>query len=551
VNGRQSTYVKGVSAGVSQLLTESTLRPTLDNMWQVFTVLFQALQLPDYALNWGGPLVNPLILILFVIGFALVLARFWQRHNLLLILSFVICFFPAPILSGYTVPRVFYIGLPPIFIFAGVSAAAVSTVVLSVTQTRALNTRIGAAGLATVLFLIVASDVYIYTNGLENQVDWLKRRSFVNTVKGSVQTAPLTLLPVTRTQDDFVWGNTGPLKFIAFTALKDENADKRVRVVDYAELPGVLNTLEGQYDHVSILYDRETGGNHPIAAQTIETIQRCYDNVRSRTGSFFITYTLQQKDLNNPKCYSLSDLVGQTPSSDQVVPANQPIMFQWEASSDRPTAHRIQVEKRNPKLVWIEAESFPLANGWMFEAKSDHYPGFSGTGYILDDVRSGETQVMADVPQDGKYKVWVRSLRSTREGHRSFVSVGDQKFEFARADEVELMQWNWEMVGQVDLQKGASPVTLSREYGNEGWKPVLIDAVFLSADPKFNPENNALWMQVVDTGQVNSTDTEYVLESGLEPGTYRWRVQLLDGDQLVDARGRKGVWSDKIEFHVQ
>jgi hypothetical protein len=401
------------------------------------------------------------------------------------------------------------------------------------------------------LALAAIADGYILTTQLRNQADWLKRRFFVETLKSSVQSAPLTLLPVMRTPDDFLWGNNGPMEFIAYSATRGENAAERFRVLAYEELPGVLGELGGAFDRVNILSDLDARGTHALASATIDTIQRCYGNVKTKTGSFFVTLTLDRAALESPRCYSLTQLEPLAPSPAVSALANQPTRFSWQADSELPKAFRLQIEQRNPHLVWVEGESFPLQNGWMFEAKVDHYPGFSGTGYILDDVRSQETSVRTDVPEDATYQIWVRSLRGAKEGHRNFIEVGDQRFEFAQPNQVELGAWVWQMVGQVQLKKGSTQIGLSREYSKEGWKPVLIDAVFLSADPDFDPDTDELWTLHTDTGEIDSTADEYVIESGFPPGGYRWRVQLLDGDKLVDASGKRGFWSPTLEFTVK
>ena len=550
VRGRQYTYVKGVSTGISTVVSQNSLAPMVENAERAFTVLFRALQGSDYALNWDGPLLNPLVLILFVLGFALVLSRFWQRHNLLLILLFVIGFFPAPILSGYTVPRVFYIGLPPIFIFASVFVAVLTTTLLSMAKTRVVFARAVTVALLVALAIVAVSDGWIFSQQLKQQADWLKRRYLVNTIKSSVQNAPLTLLPVTRTPDDFIWGNEAVLKFIAFTATKDDKAERRYKIIAFDELPGLLGTLNGNYDSVSILYDKDLGKTNARARATMETLKRCYANVKTRTGSFFDTYVLDRRALESPNCYSLTDLRGIAPAPDEPVAAKQPLTFTWEADSNRPTAYRVEIQQRNPNLVWVEGEDFSDENGWMYEAKSEHYPPFSGTGYILDKERSTPNAMMVHILTDGTYQVWVRSLRGGKEGHRNFVSVNDQKFEFARAEQVPYMDWNWENVGSVDLTTGETTLALSREYSDLGWKPVLIDALFLSADPDYDPNASELWTTMQDTGQVNSKETQFVLEQGLDPGLYRWRVQLLDGAKLVDADGKKGSWSEMLEFQV-
>lgn len=550
IKGRQYTYVKGVSTGIAQLMDTNALRPVMDNTLKSFAALFQELQGWDYALDWRGPLINPLVSILLVLGFALVLARFWQRHNLLLILSFVIFFFPAPILSGYTVPRVFYAGLPPVFIFAGVALAAIATAVLNLGARRAAVARFVSVAVVMVLLVTTASDLYVYANELRNEPDWLKRRSLVQAIQNSVKSAPLTLIPVTRSPDDYVWGNAGVVKFIAYTAANEKTIEQRYRVLPYAELPGTLGELGGQFERVNILYDKGMSDSDALASSTIETIKRCYGNVRTRKNAYFDIYTLDANALQEPNCYSLASLEAVLPNPDIIAPAGTPIVFEWQADSHRPTEFQIQIEQRSPKLIWLEAENFPREKDWMFEAKRDHYPDFSGEGYLLDAERAGETRLTVQVLQTGLYQVWVRYRLNAQEGHRTFISVNGQQIEFANPAESPLEQFVWENVGEVNLTQGETVIALSREYGAQGWKPILLDAIFLSADRDFNPEEDELWTSVQDTGQIESSDTQYILESGLPAGEYRWRVRLSDGDKLVDASGRKGVWSEKVEFRV-
>lgn len=552
IAGRQYTYVKGVSSGIQDLLDTNTLAPLLANTAKSFAALFQILQGSDYALDWRGPLVNPLVLPFLVLGFALVLSRFWQRHNLLLILSFLICFFPAPILSGYTVPRVFYVGLPPIFIFAAVGIVGIAAALLSLNRKRVMLARVTTAMAAALLLLIALSDGYIFANELTHQADWKKRRALIETVQTSLETAPLTLLPVTRAPNDYVWGNNAAMKFIAFTANHDKNAGETYRMLPFAELPGALGDVANQFERVNIVFDRAMSQSDERTAKTIETLKRCYGDVQTRADDYFDVYTLEQAALLDPNCYSLTRLEGITPNPDAIVPANRPVTFVWQADSDRPTAFQLQVEQRNPGLIWVEGESFPRENGWAFEAKADHFPDFSGAGYLLDNQGAGDLKGQIEISQGGTYDVWVRYVRPAQDGYASFLKIGDKEFEFARAG-VPLGTWNWERIGQVRLAQGQQSLQLTREYGGSdfGWKPILVDAIFLSADPNFDPAKDDLWSNAHQIPQSTLSASQYVLESGLSPGTYRWRVRLLDGAKLVDADGRRGVWSEKVEFRVQ
>jgi hypothetical protein len=356
---------------------------------------------------------------------------------------------------------------------------------------------------------------------------------------------------MTPSHDNYVWNHTGVMPFLVYTANPEKNIDEQYRVLTYAELLGALGAIQDKYDRVNILHDQDVDKLNALAPSAIETIKRCYSNVKARKYAYFDIYTVDKNALSTPLCYSLTSFQPVSPNLEGQAAANQPLVFQWQVDSNRPTAFRLQVEQRDARLIWIEAETFRHANDWMFEAKLDHYPDFSGAGYILDSERAGEMRLNVDILQGGNYYLWVRSLRNTREGHRSFVSFGDQKFEFAGED-VPLAVWNWERVGRVDLKTGQTSIVLSREYGIEGWKPILIDVILLSPDPEFDPEQDALWKQVFDTGQVDLTKTQrYILQSGLPAGLYRWRVQLLDGNKLVNVSGENGIWSENLEFRVE
>src|SRR5205085_6470831 len=117
-------------------------------------------------------------------------------------------------------------------------------------------------------------------------------------VQSSVESAPLTLIPVTRSQDDYVWGNTGVLKFIAYTGVNNKKIADHFRVLTYSELPGALGELGGKYSTVNVLYDKDMNKTNPLAASTINTLKRCYGDIQTSPSDYFDMYTLDQPALD-------------------------------------------------------------------------------------------------------------------------------------------------------------------------------------------------------------------------------------------------------------
>ena len=81
---------------------------------------------------------------------------------------------------------------------------------------------------------------------------------------------------------------------------------------------------------------------------------------------------------------------------------------------------------------------------------------------------------------------------------------------------------------------------------------MFIDSLVLSRDESFHPERGALW-EVIHQAEVPIHDASTASASiaGLEAGLYRWRVELRDGDRLVDPLGNPGLWTPYRELRVE
>lgn len=547
ISGRQIDYLKAVGSGGhagSALLAE--LPNLFGRLGDVFTPLFVEARWHDYVMNWPGPLINPIILPLFVLGLIMIVMAARQGHNLLMLLWFAIAFFPAPLLSGMTVPRVLYASLPAILICSAVGIVVAASALVSLSRQK--TNRMIAIGLASLLVLIGIRDATIYFSEFTTSQDAAERRQFIDDFSSSLQIAPMTILPVDQRVEDFVWASEELPLFISRGVYDLNTADQHYKVVTTDELLGQLHNIGGNYPQVNILFQQSLASRDPNRAAAQATVGRCYPNAAVKQGEYFSLYTLASADLQSPACYSLSNLKPVAPVAGQVFSAHDPVEFKWEAGSAAPQSFMLQIQRRDPNLTWIEAEDFSHDQGWFTEAKGE---GYSGNGYLLDKLHAGKASYTLEIASGGAYTFWVRSFRRQMDDHRIFLSVAGQPREFALGGEESVNQWIWESVGIFNLNPGPVHLDLSRQYGNSGWTSILVDALLVSSDQNFDPRVDSLWNTSLNTGEVLSYANHYGLQEGLDAGSYRWQVKIFDGDKLIDSLGERGKSTDFAEFTIQ
>jgi hypothetical protein len=135
----------------------------------------------------------------------------------------------------------------------------------------------------------------------------------------------------------------------------------------------------------------------------------------------------------------------------------------------------------------VEAETFAEKGGWMvdtqfIESMGSPYLIAHGMGTPVADASS-----KVEIPEDGGYKVWVRTLdwserMGRAEGAGRFRMEVDGKplgGELGKGKP----EWEWELVGSADLKAGSSTLTLKDGSGFNG----RVDAVILSNEPGFIP----------------------------------------------------------------
>ena len=138
--------------------------------------------------------------------------------------------------------------------------------------------------------------------------------------------------------------------------------------------------------------------------------------------------------------------------------------------------------------VLVEAESFTDKGGW---AVDQQFMDLMGSPYLIAHgmgVPVADAETTATVPEDGRYRVWVRTYNWTApwtdaKGPGRFrVGVGRRY----KTPELGCTgdRWQWQDGGVVKLKKGAQRITLTDKTGFDG----RVDAILLTTELDRSPE---------------------------------------------------------------
>ncbi len=135
-----------------------------------------------------------------------------------------------------------------------------------------------------------------------------------------------------------------------------------------------------------------------------------------------------------------------------------------------------------PTHIYLEAERFDDVGGWTVDAQ---FRGVMGSTYLLAagiGVPVADAKTMANIPQAGKYQLWVRckdwdktspgAFQVLVNGNTNSTLFGTQK-----------KPWAWVKGAAFDLRKGQAEIALRDKTGYYG----RCDAVLLTTDLGFRP----------------------------------------------------------------
>ncbi|MFC7339149.1 FAD-dependent oxidoreductase [Haloferula chungangensis] len=137
--------------------------------------------------------------------------------------------------------------------------------------------------------------------------------------------------------------------------------------------------------------------------------------------------------------------------------------------------------------ILIEAETFAEKGGWMVDTQ---FIESMGSPYLIAHGMGtpvGDASTKVEIPEDGSYRVWVRTLdwserMGRAEGAGRFSMETDGKplgGELGKGKP----EWDWELVGSADLKAGSTALTLKDGSGFDG----RVDAILLSNEENFTP----------------------------------------------------------------
>ena len=202
------------------------------------------------------------------------------------------------------------------------------------------------------------------------------------------------------------------------------------------------------------------------------------------------------------------------------------------------SAYRLLLERRRPAVSFFEAEDLlahaTSRSGW---GKQSHIVAHTGSGFISAGRSAPPFRAALRLAESGSYALWVHQ-NCTRDGSTR-ISFGGIS---AQAEGCRPNEWRWQRLGTTTLDAGEHALAIEQVGGGY----TVIDSLVLAADPGFDPARDGEWVTALDTGEVESAETEAraALFSGLPPGDYRVRVRARN------ARGRWGIWSQPAAFRL-
>ena len=529
----------------------------VENLGDAFDRLFHRQTTGDFLLvRPDDPIVLAAVAPFAVLGALWLLFHFRERHNTLIILWALVQIFALPVALAKPWVRVFYAGLPAVYVVAAVGMVLLTRAALGSARTWWRVSFVGSFG--TLLALMAVAGLLMYFKDMEDPSDRTGRRELTDTVISFADPSTMVLLPHHPYTPERVTIERNAITFAMGSKLGISNARNHFEFLAYGSLLASLPSVAERFERVAIVHDREMLSMREQREGAMAAVRKCYPGQHSQSRKHFDVVVLDAEALASPRCRGDVTVLPVSPPDEAVVSPSDKIDLRWTTEPLVDGEFTVSLERRRPLVLEMQAEDFSKEEMWYEE--NEFAQGFTGRGYLGDHWHAGRAQAQVSVPTAGDYRVWLRSFRRALDETQPYLVIdGTARRPFGASAPGQVHQWVWEDLGRMHLTSGAHLLTLEKRYGPPPHSAIFVDAVILSADAGFDPNTQALWDQIANWEGISEDEliwdgSSYTCEdcSGLKlpAGEYRWRVQVKDDDRLVGSYGELGIWSDFASFRV-
>jgi hypothetical protein len=509
-----------------------------ENLLLLLRQLFHQQTIADFlVVRHEGPILLAGVTALALAGLAVVLTRLERRWFVFLVLWLAVQLGFSPLWLGSPYLRALLPVYPAAYVLAGIGLVAVLDRVQEAVVPRQALAAVAAAVLVAVFG--VASTL-TYFEETDTTLDGEIRSSMVEAVEAVADGDTRVLFPYTESSGDWPDAERGNIRFLmAGRSGGFAEVDKFYAIVPKEELLTEAQQTE-DLPRTAVLLP---SGGVPVqfldASVTVgAAILGCYPAADRLEFGFWRVLLIED---GTAQCDATLSIEAQTPEAS----GNGDSDFAWRAPAAA-GPFQLVVQRKQPGVTAHEMEAFSGRNGWDAEARNA--TGFTGEGYLFDNVTAGEAVIPLEIGTAGEYMLWFRTYRRAPDETHRYISLnGSPPEELSRPGEVPLEAWVWQAFGPFSLPAGESELRLSRT----GSGPALfIDSLYLSSDLGFDPNSGSLWLTVLETTVAARPGEDHTYRPAvpLPPSEYRWYVTSL-APGVVDGLGGP-LTSEPVEFQI-
>ncbi|MBN1979464.1 MAG: glycosyltransferase family 39 protein [Anaerolineae bacterium] len=541
--GRMSYYRRGqLGWGITSLDVWNGFLGVVQNFW---------LAPRDFLLVRSGPLINALLVPLLALGLVLALSRPRRPGYVLPALWFVLLFFPVPIYTGHPFLRVFYPGLPAVYVLVAFGVLLVWREMRALLPASLRSPLLSLAGLA--LAGLVLLNLFLYFNVVQDPEERQMRRELADMVTEGVAPGRRVYVPHFADSGDAAQVEQPLFLLEARRRLPRDQIEQHLWMGTYREFLPTLSRERAYFEDAAVVVNRwpALGGDLEDVNSVLDALERCLGARLERQGRWFSLYAIDAFDLDAARCVApLARLEGPFPLDPT---PDQSIQLRWRLEdATGPAEAVLACQRLHTGVVVLEAEDMASDFAWYEDRR--FAPGFQGRSYLADRTTVGDAHADITIPESGAYTLWARIYRSSPDSYPLYLSVDGRTEDLVYTGGGSLDQWTWRQVGHFDLVAGTHTVLMARpiRYPIPGTRSLFVDRLLFSADPAFDPAVDDEWVFSFDArDEVSAYASSGVFQlDGLSSGSYRCWAEFSDGSRLVDWNGQAGVCSNPLDFAV-